>query len=55
LERGDTLFLGFLAGFVLGLTVGLGLAYALLGGRPEHVLFERDEQGRITSIHYVSG
>jgi len=49
----------FLAGLAVGIIIGFvaGFAVARYLAQPTHaaVVFERDEKGRITAIHYVPG
>jgi len=40
-------------GIVLGLILGAMLAYMLVKEKPVSVMFDRDEEGRVTAIHYV--
>lgn len=49
----------FIAGFVIGVAVGVVAGYMLSRfiSAPMHasVVFDRDESGRISAIHYVPG
>lgn len=42
--------IGLIVGFILGYTVS-NIVHEL---KPQHIVFERDERGRITAIHYVA-
>jgi len=48
---------GFVAGLIIGLVigayVGLSMSRVVLSYRPSGIVFNRDQQGNITSIHYV--
>ena len=49
------LIAGLLIGMPLGIVVGWLLANTVTAPSPASVVFQRDEQGRITEIHYVPG
>ena len=52
----DGVIVGLLIGVFVGISLGWILAQSLLKPSqtvPSSVVFDRDEQGRITGIHYV--
>jgi len=54
----DNNALWFIGGFIVGIFVGIPLGFYLYNvfiEKPASVVFERDSEGRITGIHYVSG
>jgi hypothetical protein len=44
---------GLLIGLVIGAYVGLSMSRVVLSWRPSGIVFNRDQQGNIVSIHYV--
>lgn len=59
MEDQDWLVVGLLIGLLVGVPVGWLIAQAIAKLQqpqtPASVVFDRDEQGRITAIHYVLG
>jgi ABC-type antimicrobial peptide transport system permease subunit len=55
----DWFVVGLLVGLLVGVPIGWLIAQVLMKLPAAHaaasVVFDRDEQGRITAIHYVSG
>jgi hypothetical protein len=44
---------GLIIGFVIGAYVGLSMSRVVSSWKPSGIVFNRDQQGNITSIHYV--
>jgi len=51
----DDLVVGILIGVLIGIPIGWIIARAVSSSKPSSVVFDRDEEGRITAIHYVPG
>jgi hypothetical protein len=49
----DWLIAGLILGVLVGIPLGWILAQAIAKQAPSSVVFERDQQGRISGIHYV--
>jgi len=49
MDKEDYFIIGSILGFIVGAVVG----YLVSRSRSESVVFERDDKGRITAIHYV--
>ncbi len=53
-ENKDDRIMWFIIGIIAGIVIETSLILLISNiKRHEHVLFERDQEGRITSIHYV--
>jgi len=50
-----SLIIGFLMGIFVGIPIGWIVAQAIAGSKPSSVIFDRNQEGQITSIHYVPG
>jgi hypothetical protein len=44
---------GLIIGLIIGVYIGLSMSRIVLSWRPTGIVFNRDQQGNITSIHYV--
>ena len=53
MAESDWLIAGLIIGVLIGIPVGWILAQT--SAKPGSVVFDRDEQGRVSSIHYVPG
>jgi len=49
------LAIGIVIGLLVGIPLGWILCWSLMQMVPASVVFDRDEEGRITGIHYVPG
>jgi len=47
------LAVGLVIGILIGIPIGWLIAQAVAHKEPSSVVFDRDESGRITAIHYV--
>jgi hypothetical protein len=47
------MIVGLIAGIFIGIPLGWILAQMLAKPAPSSVVFDRDQQGRISGIHYV--
>ena len=53
-DNKDDKIMWLIIGIVIGIIIETSIILVLSNiKRHEHVLFERDQEGRITSIHYV--
>ncbi len=53
MAESDWLVVGLIIGLFAGVSIGWMIAQAIAKPSPASVMFTRDEQGRITEIHYV--
>jgi hypothetical protein len=53
LADSDWMIVGLIAGIFIGIPLGWILAQMLAKPAPSSVVFDRDQQGRISGIHYV--
>jgi ABC-type antimicrobial peptide transport system permease subunit len=53
LADSDWLAIGIVIGVLVGIPLGWIIAQAISKPTPSSLIFDRDERGRITAIHYV--
>lgn len=44
---------GLIIGLIIGVYIGLSMSRIIVSWRPTGIVFNRDQQGNIVSIHYV--
>lgn len=54
MAESDWLLVGLITGIFIGIPLGWILAQITVKPAPSSVVFDRDQEGRISGIHYVS-